>query len=342
MDPLGLKPLGRSGVRLPALGLGGAPLGNLFSRVPEADAEATLEAAWDAGVRFYDTSPWYGRGLSEHRFGHVLRQKPRDELILSTKVGRVFRAPKNRAAFRASARAWEHGLEFEHVHDYSYDGIMRSYEDSLTRLGLNRIDLLVIHDLDLANMQRIELVKDHMVQLSTSGIRALDELKASGEIRAYGAGVNRTGTIPMFLDRVDLDFFLVALPYTLAEQPVLDAEFPLLEKRGIGVVIGGVFASGILATGPVPGATYNYGMPTPEQAARVRRMGELAQEAGTSLAAAALHFTLHHPVVASVIPGAIRPEQVLRNIASMRQEVPARFWAALKAEGLLREDAPTP
>ncbi|MBS0363550.1 MAG: aldo/keto reductase [Proteobacteria bacterium] len=342
MDPFKTRRLGRTSVSLPLFGFGGAGLGNLFDDIEDRTADETLAAAWDEGVRYYDTSPWYGRGLSEHRFGRALYRKPRDEFILSTKVGRLFSAPKDIAAFDASERAWRHGLAFEHRHDYTYEGVMRSFEDSLQRLRLNRIDLLIIHDLDSLVLGSERLVDAHLDQLATSGIMALQDLKASGRIKAIGAGVNQMGTIPKFLDVLDLDFFLVALPYTLAEQPVLDVEFPLCEKRGVGVIIGAVFASGILATGAAPGAKLHYRDPTPDEAERINRIEAVCRKFETPLAAAALQFTLHHPSVASIIPGAIHPSQVKRNIELFRHDTPPQLWAELKAQGLLRSDAPTP
>ncbi|MDB5538886.1 MAG: Pyridoxal 4-dehydrogenase [Devosia sp.] len=343
MDPFKLRRLGRTTVELPQLGFGGAAFGNIFEVIEDAQADTTMAAAWEAGVRFYDTSPWYGRGLSEHRIGRGLYLRPRDEVILSTKVGRLFTSPKDVAAFERSERAWPNGLKFEHHHDYTHAGVMRSYEDSLQRLGMNRIDLLIIHDLDLVNLGSEELVEHHLRELvDGGGLRALQELKASGLVEAIGAGVNRLGTIPRFLERMDLDFFLVALPYTLAEQPVLDEEFPLCEARGVGVIIGGVFASGILATGPVPGARYNYEIANAGQLEKIRRMQAVCARHGVPLAAAALQFTLHHPIVASVIPGAFHPDHPRRNVESMRVEAPDALWAELKHEGLLRADAPTP
>lgn len=343
MDPFALRRLGRTDLELPQLGFGGAALGNIFNVIPDSQADATMDAAWDAGVRYYDTSPWYGRGLSEHRIGRGLYLRPRAETIVSTKVGRVLFAPDDVAAFEGSERSWPNGLKFQHRHDYTYAGVMRSYEDSLQRLRLNRVDLLVIHDLDLANLGSEELVQKHLDELDAGGgMRALGELKSAGLIKAVGAGVNRMGTIPRFLQRFELDFFLVALPYTLAEQPVLDAEFPLCEEHGVGVIIGGVFASGILATGPVPGARYNYRIADDEQLGRVGRMQAVCERHGVPLAAAALQFTLHHPIVASVIPGAFHPDHPLRNVESMRVPVPDQLWAELKHEGLLRPDAPTP
>lgn len=341
MDPFARKRLGRTDLALPRLGLGGAGLGNLFESIPEERATATVSAAWDAGFRYYDTSPWYGRGLSERRFGNVLHGKPRDEVILSTKVGRVFKAPDDPATFARSIRSWEHGLQFEHRHDYSYDGIMRSYEDSLQRLGMNRIDLLVIHDLDENNLGSDGLVAAHLNQLATNGIHALRELKSRGLIQAFGAGVNRMGTIPMFLNLIDLDFFLVALPYTLADQSVLDREFPMCEVRGVGIIIGAPLASGILATGPIPGAKLNYREPTPDEAARIGKMQAVCEGFGVPLATAALQFPLLHPLVASIIPGAVKPEHPRRNVTTLQVDVPPELWAELKRQGLLRPDAPT-
>jgi D-threo-aldose 1-dehydrogenase len=343
MDPFARRKLGTTNVMLPQLGFGGAPVGNLFSAVSDADATATLETAWSAGVRYYDTSPYYGRTLSEHRLGTVLRSKPRDEVILSTKVGRVFFPPADPKEFAARERNWPQGLHFEYRHDYTYDAIMRTYEDSLQRLGMNRIDMLLVHDLDIPGLAEEAKVDQGFVELTSGGgMRALEELKAGGVIRAIGAGVNRVGTIPRFLDAVDLDFFLVASPYTLMDQPVLDDEFPRCQERGVGFVIGQVYASGILATGPIKGAKYQYRDATPEELARAGAIETVCKKHGVAIAAAALQFPLHHPLVASVIPGAFTPDQVTRNVATMQVKVPDQLWADLKREGLLREDAPTP
>ena len=343
MDPFSVKPLGRTSISLPRLGFGGAGIGNLLNIVvSEAEAQATVEAAWTAGFRYYDTSPWYGRGLSEKRIGSVLHARDRRALILSTKVGRVLRAPADPQAFNNSQRDWARGLQFEHHFDYSYDGVMRSYEDSLQRLGMNRVDLLIIHDLDRANFGSDARVQAHLAQLTTGGMRALIELKSAGVIKAIGAGVNRIGTIPQFLEHLDLDFFLVASPYTLAEQPALDVEFPLCAERGVGIIVGTPLASGILATGPVSGATYNYRQPSDEERSRVGSMEQVCLSFGVPLAAAALQFPLHHPLVASVIPGAVAPQHATRNVETMCTEIPDALWAALKDEGLLRPDAPTP
>ena len=340
MDPLATRRLGKSGVELTQLGFGGAPLGDLFTRVEDGVAERTLQAAWDGGIRYFDTSPWYGRGQSEHRFGRFLYRQPRAELVLSTKVGRVLRRPARPDTFDTGF--WAGGLPFEHVFDYSYDAIMRSFEDSLQRLGMNRIDLLIIHDLDYRHHEHEPKVAAYLAQLATSGWRALDELRAAGVIRGIGAGINELGMIPRFLDLVDLDFFLLAMRYTLMEQDTLDVELPYCERRDVGIVIGGVFNSGILATGAVPGAKYNYEDATPEIMARVDAIDAVCRRHDVPLIAAALQFPLGHPAVTSVIPGGIMPEHVEANLAHMRREIPAALWAELKAEGLIRGDAPVP
>ena len=240
MNPTETRKLGKSGVCLTQLGFGGAPLGELFVRVDEATAAATLQAAWDAGVSYYDTAPYYGRGLSEIRYGRFLDAKPRSEFVLSSKVGRWFFPPAKPDEFQTGP-VWAGGLRFDHVHDYSYDGVMRSYEQSQMRLGMNRIDLLLIHDLDFWFHKTEAKVAAYLGQLFASGWRALDELRSHGLVRGVGAGINELGMMPRFLDAIGLDFFLVALRYTLMEQDVLEAEFPYCERAGVGIVIGGVY-----------------------------------------------------------------------------------------------------
>ena len=340
MDPTATRELGRTGVALTQLGFGGAPLGELFTKVSESDAEATLAAAWAAGIRYYDTAPWYGRGQSEHRVGRFLYRQPRRDLVLSTKIGRILRPPADPERFDTGF--WSGGLHFEHRFDYSYDGVMRAFEDSLQRLGMTRIDLLLIHDLDFWHHATEPKVSAYLAQLFTGGWRALAELKAAGRIRGIGAGINELGMMPRFLDLVDIDFFLVALRYTLMEQETLALELPRCAERGVGIVIGGVFNSGILATGAVPGAKYNYADATPESLDKVRRIEAVCRRHKVPLAAAALQFPLGHPSVASVIPGAFQPAQIEANVGHFRHPISADLWAELKAEKLLRADAPTP
>ncbi len=342
MEPTTRRALGRTGARLTQLGFGGASIGEIFERVPEERVQATLAAAWDAGVRYFDTAPWYGRGLSELRVGSFLRErgKPREDFVVSTKVGRILRAPHDPGSFDRAP--WVGGLPFEVVFDYSYDGIMRAYEDSLQRLGLARIDLAIVHDLDLGYHAPEPRFDAYLAQLATSGWRALRDLRDSGAIAGIGVGINDNGMIPRFLNLFDVDFFLVAGRYTLLEQDTLATEIASIAERGAGIVVGAVFNSGILATGAVPGAKDNYADPTSERVARVQRIQAICGRHGVPLVAAALQFPLAHPSVAAVIPGPIRPEQVQQNVAGLVAHIPDGLWADLKSEGLLHADAPVP
>lgn len=331
--------LGRTGLELSPVGIGGVPLGEIYRKVPETQARDTLAAAWEAGIRYYDTSPWYGRGLSELRFGAMLRDRPRSDFVLSTKVGRTFHRPQDAKTFKGAF--WAGGLPFEHRFDYTYDGIMRSYDQSLMRLGLNTVDLLLIHDLDVAEIGSVDLVNQHFVDLERSGWRALETLRSYGEIQGIGAGVNIMGTIPQFLARFDLDFFLVAMPYTLLDQEPLNEEFPLCAERGVGIVIGSPFASGILATGTkVANPQYNYIPATPAVLKRVAAIEDLCFEFEVPLKAAAYQFPLRHPIVASVVSGADSPEQAGENAALVDVPIPLAFWQALRDRGLVHPDSP--
>jgi D-threo-aldose 1-dehydrogenase len=303
-------------------------------------ADAIVTAAWDSGIRYFDTAPQYGQGKSEARVGRILQQFPRDGFVLSTKVGHLFSPPSDRETFARTLKGG--GLPFESRSDYSHDGILRSYEHSLLRLGLNRIDMLIIHDLDVSHHGSRAAVDAHMRALvDGGGWRALHELKASGEIQAIGCGINLLGQIPEMLANGELDFFLVAMPYTLLDQDALDVEFPLCERRGASIVVGSVFSSGILATGAREGASYAYA-PAPQaildKAAAIERV---CKSHGVSLQSAALQFPLGHPLVSAIIPGAYRVENIGDNLASFRRPIPPQLWAELKSEGLLRADAPT-
>ncbi len=340
MDPFATRSLGRTGVQLTRLGFGGAHLGELYHTVREEQAQDTIAAAYGAGVRYFDTAPWYGHGLSEHRLGHFLRRVARNDFVLSTKVGRVYRAPADPAS--VDTGPWAGGLPFELRFDYTYDGIMRSHDDSLQRLGLNRVDLLFIHDLDFVYHGTEEGVEAHLRQLDAGGWKALDELRSEGRVKGVGAGINQTAMMPRFLDRFDIDAFLVAMPYTLLDQDALEDVFPRCADRGVGIVIGSPYASGILATGAVVDAKYNYAPASSEIAAKVRRIEAVCGRHGVPLAAAALQFPLGHPSVAAVIPGAVSAAQVETNVRTMGVAVPAALWDALKSEGLLNAAAPTP
>lgn len=336
---LPVRSLGRKGSPISVLGLGGAPLGDLFERLPEQRADAVVQAALDAGITCFDTAPWYGHGLSEHRLGRGLRQIDRKSVFVSTKVGRLYRRPAHPATF--STAPWAGGLPFELHFDYTSAGIQRSYEDSLLRLGLNRIDCLVIHDLDPGYHAGTELDR-RRAELEKGGWAALETLRSNGEISAIGAGINDRSMMRYFLERFDIDFFLVAMPYTLLDQSPLHEEFAECQKRGIDIIIGSPYASGILATGPVPGAMYNYHPADAFIVEKTRRIAAICAEFHVSLQAAALQFPLAHPSVRAVIPGATSPEIVAANVANVRQVIPAAFWSALKVRGLLHPDAPAP
>ena len=342
MDAIERRTLGRTNAVVTKLGFGTAGIGDLTETLKEDVAQQTLQAAWDGGIRYYDTSPFYGHGKSEHRLGHFLRQQPRSEFVVSTKVGRVFRSQERTHPSRRIPADFVGALPFEFSFDYSYDGIMRSFEDSLQRLSLPSIDLLLIHDLDFRFHKTDALVTAYLSQLATSGWRALDELRRSGAIKGVGAGINEVGMIPRFLDLVDLDFFLVALYYNLLDQHVLEKDLPRCAEAGVGIIGGAIFASGILATGPVEGARYDYAPATPEIMEKTRRIEAVCRSHNTPLAAAAMQFPLAHPLFAAIIPGAIRPEQVAKNLQLLRHPIPAQLWADLKEQGLLAANAPTP
>ena len=338
--------IGRTGVTVSAVGFGGVGLGQRVGRIDEAQADATVRAAWDSGIRYFDTSPWYGHGLSEHRTGHMLRTLPRGEFVLSTKVGRIFHRPKDPATF--STGQWQGGLPFDYGCDYTAAGVQRSYEDSLLRLGMNRVDMLFVHDIDQRHMSLenngggVGGIEGAFWQLECGGgWQHLADMRASGEIGAIGFGCNYASMIPRFLECFDPDVFLVAMPYTLLDQDALDEAFPLCQERGISIVIGSVFSSGILATGIRDDAVYGYNAPPPAVVEKVRAMQAVCARHGTTIQAAALQFPLLHPAVAAIIPGAMAPGQVTENVARLGEPVPQDCWNELKTEGLLRNDAPT-
>jgi D-threo-aldose 1-dehydrogenase len=333
--------LGRSRTPLTRLSFGGAPIGNFAVDVTDADAEAALGAAWDAGIRYFDTAPWYGLGLSEHRVGAFLRSKRREEFTLSTKVGRILKPWGRQKGPRINRGPWIEPLDFEVRFDYSYDGVIRAYEDSLQRLGLADVDILLIHDLDRGYHQSEVAYSAARSQL-VGGLQALRDLRADGRIKAFGAGVNNPGVIPDFRELYDLELFLVAGPYTLLEQPILETELVDFAERGIDIVVGAAFAYGILATGV---AGYREDGPvrfTPEQLRRVARLEELCVTHGVPLPAAALQFATGHPAVRSVLFGAVDPAQVRQSVANFEHPIPDEFWTDLKAESLLPAATPVP
>ena len=338
MDPFQTRRLGNTSVELPQFGFGGAPLGELFEKVEEEQSSETLNAAYSSGIRYFDTAPWYGHGLSEHRTGGLLRCYPRNEFLLSTKVGRIYKAfPGDPEDF--VGLPWVGGLPFELKFDYSATGFQRSFEDSTLRLGLNRIDLLIIHDLDQG--YHGDSVSEKLHQLE-SGIQWLKEMCRSGIIGGFGAGVNDAEMMSILLKHFEMDFFLVVMPYTLLNQELLENVFPQCEKRGMGIIIGAPFASGILATGVSKGARYGYAPVKESISRRVQAIEDICREHQVPLKSAALQFPLGHKIVSSVIPSAMNPEQVLENLQIMRHPIPDGCWQDLKTENLIHPEATIP
>ena len=339
MEIFKTTPVAKTNLQLPQMGFGGASLGDMREIIPETQASATIEAAYQAGISYFDTSPWYGNGKSELRFGHVLRTKPRNRFVVSTKVGRIHQRPENPDTY--THPAWKGGLPFEPRFDYTGTAILKSYEMSLARLGLNRVEALLIHDLDPGHQKDQIGVANGFRQLDDSGLDTLIELKKSGEIAAIGAGINVVGMIPQFLKHCEVDFFLVAMPYTLMDQSAL-AELDACAERGISVVIGAPFASGILARGPSPNASYGYRRATPEVLAKANKLNSIAKSFRTEVGAMALQFPLAHPAVTCVIPGPVTEEEVKNNLRWGEMNIPTEVWQTLKSENLVVDAAPIP
>lgn len=321
------------------LGFGGAPLGNLFAAVPEMEAQATLQTAWDAGVRLYDTAPLYGLGLSESRVGGFLRGRPRDTFVLSTKVGRVL---EDCSPEKAMPDKFIDVPSRRFDYDYSYDGVMRSLEDSLERLGLDRIDILLCHDVDVFTHGTQAAADQRVEEFMASGYRAALSLREQGTVRAIGAGLNEWEIAERMARAGDFDLFLLAGRYTLLEQTALDSFLPFCESRGIGILLGGPFNSGILATGARDDAVYNYSPAPPDILERVARIEAVCAAHAVPIAAAALQFPLAHPSVFTTIPGARQPEEVVRAVETLESPIPAALWSDLRSAGLLHDAAPLP
>ena len=321
------------------LGFGGAPVANLYRAISDEDALATMQAAWDAGVRNFDTAPLYGLGLSETRFNRFLRGKRRDDYVLSSKVGRLLRLCKAGEA-RDGVGKWFEVPARREVFAYDYDGVMRSVEFSLERLGVDRIDVLHVHDLDLFTHKTQGRLDGYRAEFMGGGYKALLALRDQGVIVAFGAGVNEWQQCQWLAEHGDFDLFLLAGRYTLLEQEALTSFLPLAQARGIGVIIGGPYNSGILATGAKPGAFYDY-EPAPEAIlARVRRIEAVCHAHSVRLVDAAFQFPLRHPAVVAVIPGGQSVGEVQANARAAAAVIPADLWAELKDQGLLRADAP--
>ena len=337
MIPSKKNKFGRVDLQVTAFSFGTAPIGNFLKPIPELEAQALLETAWDAGIRLYDTAPMYGHGLAELRTGHYLRWKPRDEFVLASKVGRVLK-PAKRESIDFSP--WANAAPFTSHFDYSYDGTMRSFEDSLQRLGLERMDICFIHDID--RFTRGDEQPEVFASAMDGCWRALEKLRNEGVVKAIGVGVNEWNVCFDALKQRDFDCFLLAGRYTLLEQEALNGFLPLCEERGAAVIVGGGFNSGILATGARPGAKYNYAPAPAEILERVAKIEKICAAHGVPLPAAALQFVVAHPSIPSFIAGTRTVEQLKQNLAWFSHPIPQEFWSHLKRQGLLREDAPTP
>ncbi|RXT37564.1 aldo/keto reductase [Bradyrhizobium betae] len=310
-----------------SIGLGTAPLGGLFAPVSDADAEAALAAGWSAGIRFYDTAPLYGFGLAERRLGAFLRQQPRESYAISTKVGRLLRAPDGAAA---EDEHYKGAPRERPVFDFTYDGVMRSVEESLVRLGLDRVDVLLVHDPD-----------DHYDEAVAGAFRALQRLRSDGTVKAIGAGMNQSEMLVRFAEAAPVDCFLLAGRYTLLDQGALDALFPVCAAKNIGILLGGIYNSGILAN-PRAGAKFNYQDAGAALIARALAFDELCRKHGTALKAAALQFCMAHPAVTVAVLGARNAAEVADNIAMSQAPAPPTFWQELRARNLVDARAPLP
>ena len=334
-----MRPLGQSAVNLSVLGFGAAPIGNLYQAVADAQAVATVDEALALGIRYIDTAPHYGFGLSESRLGAALRKHNAEKVFLSTKVGRLLVPTDSTADLR---HGFAHTPALEPVFDYSYDGIMGSFEASLERLNVERIDLLLAHDLG-----EVTHGAEHPArfrEFMDGGYRAMRELRDTGAVGAIGLGVNEWQVCEDALAHGDFDAFLLAGRYTLLEQTALDTFLPLCERRGCSIILGGPFNSGILVEGVNGDHTphYNYEPAPPHIIDRVRKLEAVCAAHGVALAAAALQFPLAHPQVACVIPGMADAAQVDGAVRLSEVDIPQGLWDDLKTEGLLHPAAPTP
>jgi D-threo-aldose 1-dehydrogenase len=325
VNPTERVKLGRTVLEVTRLGFGTAPLGGLFEALTDDEAHRVVEAAWSAGIRFFDTAPQYGNGLAEQRLGAVLSTKPREQFVLATKVGRLLRAgaPPQSDTFPGAP-------PLNPVFDFSYDGVMRSVEESVTRLGIDRIDVLHIHDPD-----------EHFAEALAGAYPALDRLRAEGTIKAVGAGMNQAEMLARFAREANFDCFLLAGRYTLLDQVGLTELLPLCVERGIAIIAGGVFNSGILAD-PKPGTHYNYQAAPDELVRRAARIKTVCERHGTSLKAAAIQFALGHLAVRTVLTGCRSVDEVNENVEAFQAPIPAAVWQDLKAEGLLAAEVPLP
>ncbi len=341
MTVLPKRRIGKTKLEVTTLGLGGAPMGGFRATIPDAEAASLIEAGWQDGVRYFDTSPFYGYGRSELRMGAALREKPRGDFVLSTKVGRILHPLKPGENKPADFR--DNGLPgFSPEFDYTYDGVMRSLEHSHLRLGLAKIDIALIHDVDFWTIKDRDVLNQRFKTVMDSGFRALDELRKAGIIGAIGVGINESDTSLRFIQAGDFDCMLLAGRYTLLEQGGLAEFLPECAKRGVSVILGGPYNSGILTGGVKPGATHDYVPAAVALIEKAAKIEAVCKHHGVELGAAAMQFPLFHPAVAAVIPGALSIREVKENVGRIGAKIPSDLWSELKREKLLDPLAPTP
>lgn len=333
------RPLGKSGVLLPPIGFGGAPIGGFRGAVPEEHASAAIRVALDAGITLFDTSPFYGYGRSELRIGRELRDLSRDSFVLSTKVGRVL-GPLDAENPEPGRR--QGGLPFGARFDYSAAGAERSLEQSIMRLGIPEIDVVLIHDVDVFTHGTRAEADRRYEEAVTGCYPYLANLRKEQKVRAIGVGLNEIENSLRFARDTDIDCILLAGWYTLLDQDAADALLPLCQKKGIGIILGAPFSSGVLATGVTEGARYNYGAVPNHVATRVERIQQICQRHHVDLRSAALQFPLGHAAITCVLPGAVSAAEVNGNVGHINQAIPDLFWEELVGEDLVRSDVPLP
>lgn len=328
MHPLEKAALGRSGLQVTRLGLGCAAIGGLYGDIPDDQATQVVHKALDLGLNLFDTAPLYGSGKSEERLGRALRDVPRDAYVLASKVGRLLVTSDDD---QRDGSIFDNPPPFKPVFDFSYDGVMRSLEDSLKRLGVDRIDILHIHDPDAHWKEAIE-----------GAYPALERLRSEGVISAVSAGMNQWEMLARFAREGDFDCFLLAGRYSLLDQSALDKLLPLCTEKNIGIMAGGTYNSGILAKGAKPGATYNYGEAPADIMQKAQAIEAVAERHGVDVKAAASQFVFAHPAITCIIPGTRQPARVEENFNLLIDEIPSVFWDDLRAENLVHESAPLP
>lgn len=333
--------VGKTRLEVTTLGLGGAPMGGFRASITDAEAVGLTDVAYELGVRYFDTSPFYGYGRSELRMGAGLREKPRDDYVLSTKIGRIMHAMKPGEKPPADFR--ENGLPgFAPVFDYTYDGVMRSLEHSYFRLGISRIDIALVHDVDFWTIKDRAILDQRFKTVMDSGFRALDELRKAGVVSAIGVGINESDTSLRFIQAGDFDCMLLAGRYTLLEQGALEAFLPECVKRGVSVILGGPYNSGILTGGVKADTTHDYVQAPAPLIEKARKIEAVCKRYGVELGAAAMQFPLFHPALCAVIPGALAASEVKQNVERLSVKIPTELWSELKREQLLDPAAPTP